>query len=390
MTSRILIFLLILSLFLIGVSDRIQAEENPVINDTLEISLLTCGTGTAEVYQAYGHTGVRVQNKQQRTDIVYNYGMFDFYEEGFLWKFIRGKLLYFVATERFDDFMAEYRYFGRSVREQVLNLSPKQKADLVRDLETNALPENRYYLYDFIYNNCSTQPRDLIRMSMGEEFDYAELPSSGTETLREMIDRHMLYNEWLDFGIDLVLGMRLDRVADTETRMFLPAELMQVFDRTNLQEKPLVRSAEILYAGYAQKKPMLPDPTVVFWILFAAVLWLQVFVQNEKALYTVSSLLLIAAGIIGWVLLFFWFGTDHYMTKWNLNIFWAMPLYIPILLISPKRGKGFFIKLFRLINILLLIGWFLLPQQFHSAVVPIILMLIWALGIQLIRVSDKK
>jgi signal-transduction protein with cAMP-binding, CBS, and nucleotidyltransferase domain len=143
--------------------------------DSLDISILTCGRGTAEVYQAYGHTGIRVKDHSANTDIVYNYGMFNFNEDNFLMKFIQGKLLYFVATEDFDSFMYDYQYFGRSVREQMLNLTPAQKNQLVAALENNALEENRYYLYDFIYNNCSTQPRELIKNSIGQDFKFKTL-----------------------------------------------------------------------------------------------------------------------------------------------------------------------------------------------------------------------
>ena len=38
----------------------------------------------------------------------------------------------------------------------------------------------------------------------------------------------------------------------------------------------------------------------------------------------------VLAGMIGLVLCFMWFGTDHYSTAWNLNILWASPLLILI------------------------------------------------------------
>ena len=84
---------LVYILLLISSISSIKAQ------DSINVSILTCGTGTSEVYQAYGHTGIRVKNFTKNTDEVYNYGMFNFNEEGFLLKFIQGKLLYFVATE---------------------------------------------------------------------------------------------------------------------------------------------------------------------------------------------------------------------------------------------------------------------------------------------------
>lgn len=363
----------------------VNAQNTDPLSDSVEVSLLTCGTGTAEVYQAYGHTGVRVNNYTQNTDIVYNYGMFNFYEENFLWKFVRGKLLYFVATEPFDSFMDEYLYFGRSVREQLLDLNSEQKARLVSDLQENALTENRYYLYDFIYNNCSTQPRDIIQKSIGDDFTLKKLSTENTETIRQMIDRHMKYNEWLDLGIDLVLGMRLDQKADAATRMFLPYELMMAFDSTMYHGKPIVKASRVLYSGEEQKQPRLLDPTVAFWLLFAVMMFVQVFVKNEKIHQVISVILLSIAGLVGWLLIFMWWGTDHYMTKWNLNLLWANPFYMPLSWFFHKAESSKFwrssIQLFRLIAIFLLVGWCVVPQQFHSAVIPMILILIWALGV---------
>lgn len=363
----------------------VKAQNNAQLYDSIEISLLTCGTGTAEVYQAYGHTGVRVVNYTRNTDIVYNYGMFDFYEDNFLWKFVRGKLLYFVATEPFENFMLEYHYFGRSVREQILDLNPKQKSELVTNLQNNALPENRYYLYDFIYNNCSTQPRDLIQKSISKDFTLQKLSSENTETIRQMIDRHMKYNEWLDLGIDLVLGMRLDQKADASTRMFLPEELMIAFDSTMYNDKPIVKASNILYSGNEQKHPKLLDPTIAFWLLFTIIILVQVYIKSDQVHKVIGATLLTTTGLIGWLLVFMWWGTDHYMTKWNLNLLWAVPLYLPLSWFFHKANSSKPLRLslhiFRLISILVLIGWCWLPQQFHSAVIPIILILIWALGV---------
>lgn len=372
----------------------VKAQDSIPREDSIEISILTCGTGTSEVYQAYGHTGIRVHNFTQNTDIVYNYGMFSF-GDNFMSEFIRGKLLYFVATQDFNNFMRDYVEYGRSVREQVLNLNAGQKKKLVLALENNILPENRYYLYDFIYNNCSTQPRDLIRRSIGEDFKFKTLATENTETVRELVDKHMVYNEWLDFGIDLLLGVRFDKVANADTRMFLPAELMTEFDSTEYHGAPIVKDSSIIFHGHEQAIPNIPGPTVVFWILLVMLLLLQIFVKNPLILRISSLKILTITGIVGWILVFMWFGTDHYMTKWNYNLLWAMPVYFPFAFFFYKAKTSAFwrylIQICRLILILLLVGWCWNPQQYHSAVIPIILLILWALGVFLpIPVTRKK
>lgn len=41
------------------------------------ISILTCSPGN-ELYSLFGHTGIRVIDKANNLDIVFNYGTFDF------------------------------------------------------------------------------------------------------------------------------------------------------------------------------------------------------------------------------------------------------------------------------------------------------------------------
>ncbi|MCO5247825.1 MAG: DUF4105 domain-containing protein [Chitinophagales bacterium] len=367
--------------FILFYPNFLQAENN----DNIEISLLTCGTGTEEVYEAFGHTAIRIKNKSDRTDLIYNYGMFDFYEEDFLSKFIRGKLLYYVDTENFNDFLFSYMQAGRSVREQVLNLNDEQKERLQKALNENLLPQNKYYLYDFIYNNCSTQPRDLIKKSIGEDFQFKTLQTENTETIRELIDKHTTYNEWLDLGIDLLLGGRTDKIADKYTRMFLPEELMIEFDSTYYHGQPIVSHSEMLFEGDSPKTPNLIHPFIVFSLILLIVILSQVFLPTFRWQLPVAISILSVVGIVGWILVFMWFGTDHYLTKWNLNLLWAIPFYFPLAFFLTRlkdiRWIQICIAICRTILFFLLIAWPFNPQQFHISVVPILLLSIWSLGI---------
>src|SRR5262249_19855187 len=127
----------------------------------LRISLLTCGPGDGEVYEVFGHTAVRVIDSTTHTDMVYNYGIFE-YGPDFELQFMRGKLLYSVAAYPFPAFMQEYVEAKRSVEEQVLLADWKQKERFYYFLQWNAEPENKYYKYDFFFDNCATRIRDIF------------------------------------------------------------------------------------------------------------------------------------------------------------------------------------------------------------------------------------
>src|SRR5882762_7217179 len=92
----------------------------------IQISLLTCTPGE-ELYSTFGHSALRVIDSNSVTDIVYNYGTFNFDDKNFYIKFIRGKLLYYVDTENFRDFKEAYQLDNRGITEQVLNFTAQEK-----------------------------------------------------------------------------------------------------------------------------------------------------------------------------------------------------------------------------------------------------------------------
>jgi len=79
-------------------------------SSALRISLLTCTPG-AELYSIFGHNALRIVDSAAGTDVVYNYGTFDFSDPDFYTKFVRGKLMYFLSQSSYQDFLFEYSYF---------------------------------------------------------------------------------------------------------------------------------------------------------------------------------------------------------------------------------------------------------------------------------------
>ena len=131
---------------------------------TLRISLLTCTPGE-ELYSTFGHSAIRVVDLRNNTDLIFNYGTFDFNDPDFYKKFVQGKLLYFVSVDSIQNFLWEYEYFKRGVMEQVLNLTCAEKQNMIAALFENAKEENKYYRYDFNYDNCTTRLRDILEKS---------------------------------------------------------------------------------------------------------------------------------------------------------------------------------------------------------------------------------
>ena len=165
--KKLILFLLFTFYFLLSNSASAQDSSR------LRISLLTCTPGE-ELYSTFGHSAFRVVDSTSLTDIVYNYGTFNFDDDGFYLKFVQGKLLYYVSTEYFKDFKDLYQSTNRGITEQVLNLTASEKITVQQFLNNNLKEENKFYKYDFFFDNCTTRLRDILK----KQHDFSVLPGN--------------------------------------------------------------------------------------------------------------------------------------------------------------------------------------------------------------------
>ena len=346
-----------------------------------ELSVITCGPGTDELYATFGHSAFRVLDEANALDRVYNYGTFDFNTPNFYTKFARGKLLYQLSAYDFGRFLQSYHRENRWVKAQVLDLSTEEVQEVFAFLETNALPENRKYKYDFFYDNCSTKIFDVIEEVIGDKILYNSDFSTNKLSHRELIDLYTGTQPWGDFGIDLALGADIDRPALNREYMFLPDYIYQAFVEMDLKtedgSKPIVkRNEEILLS----EKQDLDDPEIGPFQVTSFVLLLILFVtfldhRKEKRNRLFDSLLFIITGAAGLVLLLLWFATDHTATANNFNILWAFAPNLVFAFIAqryPKMSYWYVITLLLLLDIMLAL-WIFRIQVFHTALIPLII-----------------
>ena len=102
---------------------------------------------------------------------------------------MRGKLLYYCSSEPFQGFYATYVREQRGVEEQEIYLRDAQKQKLRAFLKENLEEENRYYKYDFLYDNCATRLRDVFPKTFGDAFRFGQpLPTGTRLTFRDEIN----------------------------------------------------------------------------------------------------------------------------------------------------------------------------------------------------------
>ena len=194
------IFISSLVVFLLSLTSNVKAQQysNSNKNDSIQISLLTCGPGE-EVYSLYGHTAIRFHDLKNNQDLVINYGMFSFSQRFFIIRFVFGLTDYEMGIMPFDAFMEEYESEGRWVKEQVLNIPLQDKMKIAMAIENNYLPENKTYRYNYFYDNCTTRARDILIKNISENVEVKDnqIIQAYRSYNRDLsLDEKILLNDW--------------------------------------------------------------------------------------------------------------------------------------------------------------------------------------------------
>ena len=389
------IFLLVLLLpFLSAPAQEAESAQNelanrlPRLSDSAQVSLITYTPGE-ELYQAFGHSAIRVRDDFLGMDRLYNYGVFDFETPNFYVKFVHGDLRYQLAVGPGEEEIRTVGAYGQGVTELLLNLSPAQRQALFEALEINLLPENRFYPYDFILDNCSTRPRDVIERVTGSP---VLLREAGKQTFREMLDPYFARMPWIGFGVSLLLGATVDRLASPREACFLPANLERAVQTSKNGDQNLVEEKKVIFPPevLAVTSPFL-SPICVFssggglWFLF----W---YMRRKGHSRWPTAFFLMILGLLGTFVLGVSFWTRLWVLHENYNLLWLVPLHLPagLWLLFAKRRPVFlrwYLWFAFLAAVVFVCFSFLLPQKFNPAVFPLLIIVAWRCALELRPVS---
>ena len=358
---RKLCLLPLLLLFGLFTSNQIIAQDST--KAALQISILTCAPGE-DVYTAWGHTAIRIIDSSTQTDVVYNFGTFDFNTPNFLAEFVKGNLNYFLSADDFQNFIAEYQYYGRSIKEQVLILSDAEKIKWQNALQKNLEGNNRYYLYNFITDNCTTRVKDGFY-----QFATTQVPPSNIKSFRTHVVEAPYQQgiPWIGLGIDLLLGAVSDQAPTAMQSGFLP-DLF--FDQLAAQPGHIATTQNYDFTRTTGSKPTDPIYFIVGLIL------VYLFVGKWNARWAVMAAkflditLLFIYGLGGLLLVYMSLFSLHTACHNNYNIAWIHPLYWIALVFYFMKPiwAGFLGRIFFIASIGLIVVSYWVPQSFSSSV----------------------
>lgn len=347
-----------------------------------KISVLTCSPGH-ELYSVFGHSALRVQDTidNRPVDLVFNYGTFQFTDDFYV-KFAKGRLDYYLSVAPFYEFQQQYLFDGRGIREQYLLMSDQDLIRLENLLFENSEEKNATFRYHFFKDNCSVRVWEIIKKASSQPITIQR--AEPTTSFRQAIQTYLNYMPWGDWGIDLALGAPCDDEMQMENLAFLPDSLENLLSNAKYGRRPLVsRSQEMIPVDQELVLPSFNLPILINWILLVVILGAGFYFSRQGKLRSwLESGLIAIFGLLGLFMIFLWFFTDHDTTHANWNLLWANPLWLYLLWYAPRRCSGIqrkasWIQLtFTLISFF---GFGILPQHFHVAVWPLLLIQVFIL-----------
>lgn len=373
--KRIFLFIILILGMLVA-----RAEERC---GNIEVSVLTCSPGQ-EVYSYYGHTAIRVKDRNMGTDHVFNYGVFDFNSENFLWRFVLGQTDYMCVATPWEYFIPEYEKRGSSLVAQVLNLTEAEAMNVRDYLYNNIRKENCVYRYNFLKNNCTTKVMDCVDACVDGELVYSWVsePCTYRGILREYTKDHL----WSQEGNDVLLGADVDTTLSHRATCFIPEYYMNALQgavvRNEFQDtrQLVLRNDTLVRARHniVQTEETFPfSPIELGWGMFGvALLLVGVEFLCKKMMWMMDVLLMLVHGLAGCLICFLFFFSEHPAldSNWLIGILNPLPLILlPFVVKAAWKDTStlwhYFMAVWMALY-LLFIPW--MPQQMGSLVVPVL------------------
>ncbi len=295
--------------------------------DSLTVSLITCWPGP-EIYELEGHEALRIRSSEG-TDSVWNYGLFDFSEPNFVYRFVKGQTDYKLGAYPFAWFMPSYMAQNRQVVEQELALTQDEAHRLREILRHKALPQNARYRYKYLTDNCATRLLVNLDSAAGSPISYPDTVAFGT--YRNAMRFYHANYPWYQFGIDLALGAGIDRKISARDEMFAPVRLAELAQGAKFADgRDLVRQNRVLFEGADAKLPPTKwwaGPLLWSWVVLAISLVVcMIDLRRGKMFRLWYSLWFLLTGVAGLLVTFLVVISSHEATSPNVLILWLNPI----------------------------------------------------------------
>ncbi len=328
-----------------------DATATSVPGASLSVHLLTVGPGD-RLWELFGHNALLIRDSATGYEAAFNYGIFDFGAPGFAWRFVQGRMTYWVDARPLDATLSGARAANRPVWAQELALDPAQRAELLQGLRTAALPENREYRYHYYLNNCSTKLRDVLDAVLDGQLRAATEGEPSRATWRDHTRRLTAPNAVAYLGLQLLVGPRGDEATSPWEEMWVPMKLRDALAETTIvrpdgTRTPLVRSQELWVESDREPELDAPPPFNVLFPMFGIVVaivltmagyWAGSGSRTGRIALGVACTVWCGVCSLVSALLLYMHWTDHDFLYWNRNILVFSPVALVLVFLLPRAS----------------------------------------------------
>ena len=298
------------------------------------IGVITMGPGDI-FWERFGHDAIVVEDPTTGRQTSYNFGFFDLAEDGFVGRFIKGRMQYMLVALPLEEDLRYYRDVGRGASMQWLDLEPEQAHGLAAALAENARPENARYRYDYFSDNCATRVRDALDRALDGQLKRQLQGRSRGDSWRSESLRLASPDRLMWLGFDLGLGPSTDRPLTRWEQAFLPRRLADDLREVKRADgQPLVVEEVELLPQRQAAEPVDAPRRLLPWLLFGAataVLVLLLAPRKPRLLAGFASAFWLGCGVLGLVLALGWAFTEHQAMWANRNLMLLNPLCLLLL-----------------------------------------------------------
>jgi hypothetical protein len=352
-------------------------SEIPEVSDTAEEAwLVTFGPGE-NYWERFGHNAIWLRDPAGGLDHTFNFGFFDFDQEDFFLRFLRGRMMYFSLAQPADREFEFYRQQNRSIRLQKLDLDSTQFLRLRNYLVNEVRPENRNYRYDYYLNNCSTRIRDALDIALDGHLSASTRHVPAEQNFRDHTRRLTQMQYWYYLGLEVGLGYPVDRPISRWEEMFIPMvvadEIAESSNEAIGSGRPLVVKDMVLFTSSLPMPTSEPSVTWYRYLLLGlfvvGVAWLSGRLMPPAWLEGLCYAWLLIGGVNGLGLAFLWLFTDHTAASVNVNLLLFNPVFLLALVPVLNRFGAVLLAGGVIVNFVLL----LFPQhQFNVDVLALL------------------
>jgi len=352
--SKILIIIFTLQFgLLVPLFGAVPWADGQSRGEDLRIQLVTFGPGD-DIPSYWGHSALIVDDTRLQQSRIYNYGLFSF-DNGMLLHFLMGRLYFSGGAFSVNSYLRFYRSQNREIHIATLNLSASQKTQLGALLAESVLPENKTYLYHHYWDNCSTRIRDYLDRVIDGRLKRATLTKASL-SLRAHTRRYVARDPLLELGLMFLMNKDIDQPIREWDEMFLPDELEKYVTRLVVEDSlggqhPLVTKDSLYFhasrnATPAQVPRHWPGFLLAGFIFGGLLVPLIYYMEKNPYGYggtlfgAYQALLGLLFGIPGSILFLMATITEHDVTYYNINLFFAHPLFLFLIVWGVAFASG--------------------------------------------------